>query len=133
MYDDLGADGLGPDDDDYPVPDFGENNGIPTQGEPNFGRTDPDESDQIGLTAFNFFNIQASPDMTNDLLWSRMTPGRFDVIPAQPQDGILFTLPGIFRFCSKKNKETGISALNVFRFRYCWRRLRRHFDAKKIV
>ena len=35
----------------------------------------PDESDQIGLTAFNFFANSASPDMTNDsLLWSRMTP-----------------------------------------------------------
>ena len=65
-FDDVGIDGLGSQDNDYPGPDDGEGNGIPDQGEPNFGRTDPDESDQIGLTSFNFFNLSASPDMTND-------------------------------------------------------------------
>jgi len=95
--DDLGQDGLGPDDDNYPGPDIGEGDGVPTQGEPNFGRTDPDESDQIGLTAFNFFSISASPDMSNDsLLWSRMTPGRFDEIPPIPQDGDFIYASGYF-------------------------------------
>ncbi len=97
LFDDVGQDGLGPEDDGYPGPDFGEGDGIPTQGEPNFGRTDPDESDQIGLTAFNFFNQTASPDMSNDsLLWTRMTPGRFDVIPRQPQDGDFIYASGYF-------------------------------------
>lgn len=97
LYDDVGIDGLGPNDDNYPGPDFGEGNGVPDQGEPNFGRTDPDESDQIGLTSFNFFNLAASPDMTNDtLLWSRMTPGRFDVIPPIPQDGDFIYASGYF-------------------------------------
>jgi len=101
--DDLGQDGLGPDDDNYPGPDLGEGDGIPTQGEPNFGRTDPDESDQIGLTAFNFFNIAASPDMTNDsLLWGRMTPGRFDDIPRQPQDGDFIFASGFFPLLAGK-------------------------------
>lgn len=95
--DDVGQDGLGPQDDGYPGPDFGEGDGVPTQGEPNFGRTDPDESDQIGLTAFNFFNNSASPDMSNDsLLWARMTPGRFDEIPRQPQDGDFIYASGYF-------------------------------------
>lgn len=97
LFDDVGTDGLGPDDDDYPGPDLGENNGVPDQGEPNFGRTDPDESDQIGLTSFNFFNLSASPDMRNDsLLWARMTPGRFDVIPPIPQDGDFIYASGYF-------------------------------------
>ncbi len=96
-FDDVGIDGLGPNDNGYPGPDEGEGNGIPDQGEPNFGRTDPDESDQIGLTSFNFFNNSASPDMTNDsLLWARMTPGRFDVIPPTPQDGDFIYASGYF-------------------------------------
>ncbi len=95
--DDVGIDGLGPNDNGYPGPDEGEGNGIPDQGEPNFGRTDPDESDQIGLTSFNFFNQTASPDMSDDeLLWSRMTPGRFDVIPPTPQDGDFIYSSGYF-------------------------------------
>jgi len=96
-FDDVGIDGLGPSDNEYPGPDQGEGNGVPDQGEPNFGRTDPDESDQIGLTSFNFFNLTASPDMTNDsLLWGRMTPGRFDIIPPIPQDGDFIYASGYF-------------------------------------
>ena len=95
--DDIGIDGKGPDDNDYPGPDFGEGNGIPDQGEPNFGRTDPDESDQIGLTGFNFFNLQAAPDLSVDsTLWGRMTPGRFDIIPPIPQDGDFIYSSGFF-------------------------------------
>ncbi len=110
--DDLGQDGLGPDDDNYPGPDAGEGDGIPTQGEPNFGRTDPDESDQIGLTAFNFFNISASPDMTNDsLLWSRMTPGRFDEIPRQPQDGDFIYASGYFPLIAENIERFSTSIL----------------------
>ncbi|HQI39884.1 MAG: hypothetical protein B6D44_05755 [Ignavibacteriales bacterium UTCHB2] len=96
-FDDVGIDGLGPDDFGYPGPDFGEGNGVPDQGEPNFGRTDPDESDQIGLTSFNFFNLTAAPDLSKDsLLWIRMTPGRFDVIPPIPQDGDFIYASGYF-------------------------------------
>lgn len=96
-FDDVGIDGLGPGDNGYPGPDFGEGNGIPDQGEPNFGRTDPDESDQIGLTSFNFFSINAAPDLSIDsLLWGRMTPGRFDVIPPVPQDGDFIYASGYF-------------------------------------
>ena len=35
--------------------DIGEGDGIPTMGEPNFDRTDVDESDQIGLNKFSIF------------------------------------------------------------------------------
>ncbi|HCY77429.1 MAG TPA: hypothetical protein DHV28_16050 [Ignavibacteriales bacterium] len=96
-FDDVGIDGLGPGDNGYPGPDFGEGNGIPDQGEPNFGRTDPDESDQIGLTSFNFFSNQAAPDLSIDsLLWGRMTPGRFDVVSPTPQDGDFIYASGYF-------------------------------------
>ncbi|HZY11038.1 MAG TPA: hypothetical protein VFF29_07780 [Bacteroidota bacterium] len=97
--DDVGSDGVGPNDDGYLGPDADgtENNGRPDQGEPNFGKTDPDESDQIGLTSFNFFNLNAAPDLSNDeLVWSRMTPGRFDIIPPVPQDGDFIYASGYF-------------------------------------
>ena len=96
-FNDVGIDGLGPGDNGYPGPDFGEGNGIPDQGEPNFGRTDTDESDQIGLTSFNFFSNAAAPDLSIDsLLWGRMTPGRFDVVSPTPQDGDFIYASGYF-------------------------------------
>ena len=48
--DDVGKDGVGPLNDNYFGPDEGEGDGIPTEGEPNFDRTDLDESDQVGLS-----------------------------------------------------------------------------------
>ena len=54
LNDDVGSDGVGPFDEGYTVPDRDgtEGNGRPDQGEPNFGITDKDESDQLGLTGF---------------------------------------------------------------------------------
>ncbi len=114
LVDDVGSDGVGPDDDGYlgPDPDGTERNGRPDQGEPNFGKTDVDESDQIGLTNFNFFNISASPSMKDDeLLWSRMFPGRFDVIPAQPQDGDFIYGSGYFPLVPTKIERFSVSIL----------------------
>lgn len=81
--DDIGIDGIGPDSPNYPGPDYGEGDGIPSQGwyldmndndkydagepisderlpgykwagsEPNFGLRDISESDQLGLTSFH--------------------------------------------------------------------------------
>ncbi len=52
IWDDVGSDGIGPEDEDYPGPDPDgtEANGIADPGEPNFEFTDNDEIDQIGLT-----------------------------------------------------------------------------------
>ena len=112
LYDDLGEDGLGPDDDNYPGADFGEGDGIPTQGEPNFGKTDTNESDQIGLTGFNFFENSASPDLSIDsLVWNRMTPGRFDVVPPQPQDGDFIYSSGFFPLTPSKTERFSVSLL----------------------
>ena len=52
-YHDTGADGI------FGTHDTGENDGIPTEGEPNFDKTDIDESDQIGLTGFKMNRIRA--------------------------------------------------------------------------
>ncbi len=45
--------------------DPGEGDGIPTEGEQNFDKTDLDESDQIGLTGFRMFKI-ADPALGGD-------------------------------------------------------------------
>jgi len=61
--DDVGADGI------PNTHDTGEGDGIPTAGEPNFDKTDLDESDQIGLTGFKMSRIRAglgNPDQTTD-------------------------------------------------------------------
>jgi len=47
---DLGRDGLGPAHENYPGPDEGENDGIPTQGEPNFGERDMLEAENRGIS-----------------------------------------------------------------------------------
>ena len=85
-FDDVGSDGIGPEQDGYPGPDPDgtEGNGKPDQGEPNFGRLDNDESDQVGLTsffapAFGTINIQ-----NENTVWPNLRPGFFDV----PQQGI---------------------------------------------
>ncbi|MFI5236407.1 MAG: hypothetical protein ACHQLA_00545 [Ignavibacteriales bacterium] len=112
QFDDVGQDGLGPDDTGYPGPDFGEGDGLPTQGEPNFGQTDPDESDQIGLTAFNFFELQSAPDLSIDSsLWRRMTPGRFDVVPPTPQDGDFIYSSGYFPLFPQTKERFSVALL----------------------
>src|SRR6185436_2400820 len=45
--------------------DTGENDGMPTEGEPNFDRTDLNESDQIGLTGFKMNRIKAGAGNEN--------------------------------------------------------------------
>jgi len=112
IFDDLGEDGLGSEDDGYPGPDIGEGDGVPTQGEPNFGKTDPDESDQIGLTAFNFFENSSSPDLSIDsLVWNRMTPGRFDIISPTPQDGDFIYSSGYFPLFPKTTERFSVALL----------------------
>lgn len=72
-FDDLGADGIS---DTY---DYGEGDGFPTAGEPNFDQTDVDESDQIGLTSFDYFQPSNEyPWKDDEALWNKLRPGFFD-------------------------------------------------------
>ncbi|GAB5536622.1 MAG: hypothetical protein Rubg2KO_28710 [Rubricoccaceae bacterium] len=77
-FNDTGADGIFADDDlfgDGGPPDTGENDGMPTAGEPNFDQTDITESDQIGLTGFKLNRIRGSGEtdgiifFTNEQEW----------------------------------------------------------------
>ena len=73
-FDDVGADGQ------PGTGDIGEGDGIPTPGEPNFDATDVDESDQIGLTSFQYFVPAGDITMSDDYdMWRRMKPGFFQV------------------------------------------------------
>ncbi len=74
LYDDVGADGKAE------THDAGEGDRVPTPGEPNFDEKDVDESDQIGLTSFQYFVPANDIVMSNDIqMWGRMVPGYFDV------------------------------------------------------
>jgi hypothetical protein len=73
-FDDVGADGK------EGTNDFGERDGVPTPGEPNFDVTDVDESDQIGLSSFQYFVPAGDITMSDDVdMWRRLTPGFFQV------------------------------------------------------
>ena len=81
-FDDVGADGKSG------TGDLGENDGMPTPGESNFDATDVDESDQIGLTSFQYFVPAGDITMSDDAdLWRRMKPGFFQV-PNSIQDNV---------------------------------------------
>ena len=68
-FQDLGGDGI------PESGDSGEGDGMPTLGEPNFDRTDLNESDQIGLTGFKMNRIRAgqgnpNPETDNVLFYT---------------------------------------------------------------
>ena len=97
-FDDVGADGL------VGTNDNGEGDGEPTPGEPNFDQTDVDESDQIGLTSFEYFVPSNDFSMADDEdLWNRLSPGHFEVPtsivnnkPTRGEDGDFFYGSGYF-------------------------------------
>jgi len=80
LNNDVGADGIGPFDDGYTGPDAGEGDGVPTAGEPNFDKTDKDESDQLGLMAVSI-TILSDKSTTgiwpknDEVMWNTMTGG----------------------------------------------------------
>jgi hypothetical protein len=78
-YNDTGSDGLMPGEEEYPGPDSDgtEGNGVPDDGEPNFDRTDLDESDQIGLTSFSAAEVNTFKLKDDKVLYQRTEPGSF--------------------------------------------------------
>lgn len=82
LNDDVGADGLDPTSPNYPGRDFGEGDGRPTPGEPNFDGLDKDESDQIGLTGFAVFDVhryELINDEENFDIFARALPPLEDI------------------------------------------------------
>ena len=95
LNNDVGRDGVGPQDPQYKGPDEGEGDGIPTHGEPNFDETDKDESDQIGLTAESIY-ILADTGPTggwpknNEVMWRKMNSGFVDTMVQNTNISLVF-------------------------------------------
>lgn len=93
ITDDVGIDGM------PGSGDLGEGDGIPTSGmgtnlpgEPNIDKTDIDESDQIGLSSFYYFNFGVGPQMNDDnRLWEEMLPGYFNNSVSNTDADFLFS------------------------------------------
>ncbi|MCA9784127.1 MAG: hypothetical protein KC518_11155, partial [Candidatus Cloacimonetes bacterium] len=78
--DDVGSDGQ------PATGDLGENDGVPSPGEPHFDALDITESDQIGLTSFNEFTFPEFSSRNDNDIWARMVPGEFDSTAGVPAD-----------------------------------------------
>lgn len=104
-FDDVGLDGAAG------TGDIGEGDGVPTSGagtnlpgEPHIDKTDVDESDQIGLSSFEYFAPAGNFSIKDDeSLWQRLAPGFFDVPssivnnkPIQGEDGDFIFASGFF-------------------------------------
>jgi hypothetical protein len=91
-FSDTGADGVYADTTAGERPDTGEDDGMPTEGEPNFDRTDITESDQIGLTGFKLNRIRGNGPtdgivfFTNEQEWPRRLYEQF----SSPDPGVRF-------------------------------------------
>ncbi|GAB4363073.1 MAG: hypothetical protein Kow0042_00660 [Calditrichia bacterium] len=104
--DDVGADGLAG------TGDRGEGDGLPTPGEPNFDATDKDESDQIGLTAFDVFYIGTGVTFDKDkVIWDRVSYSHFDT---QLQNGNIAFLYGSGLFPLRPGQTERFSVCLVF-------------------
>jgi hypothetical protein len=99
LFNDTGADGLGPNDRGYPGPDEGEADGRPTAGEANFDRLDIPESDQIGLTGFDLNTrpfYEGGGNLRNDSwLWGRLETAQFP-LGTRPEQFIADVEPFLF-------------------------------------
>lgn len=110
-FDDVGADGK------PNTNDIGEGDGIPTAGEPNFDATDVDESDQIGLTSFQYFVPAGSITMSDDNnMWNRMPPGFFQVpasivnnVAIRGEDGDFLYGSGYFPLLAGKTERFSLA------------------------
>jgi len=92
---DVGKDGVGPYDPQYTGPDEGEGDGIPTDGEPNFDKTDKDESDQIGLNAVSLVELAKTENNPwpkwDETVWKTMTGGFKDTSIQNTNVNIVFS------------------------------------------
>lgn len=116
LNDDVGKDGVGPNDPQYTGPDEGEGDGKPTHGEPNFDETDKDESDQIGLTSLVIERLSnkgpnAIWPKNDEVIWRKMNYGSFDTSLTKSNIQILF---GSGAFPLKKDRRERFSVALVF-------------------
>jgi hypothetical protein len=108
--DDVGEDGI------PGTGDFGEGNGKPDQGEPNFGYRDVHESDNIGLTSFNayIFGGENRPN-NHKFIWQCFQPNLRDttgnIVIEQKQDNVFIYGSGPFKLAAGQMQRFSIALL----------------------
>lgn len=116
LNNDVGEDGVGPFDPQYFRPDAGEGDGLPTPGEPNFDKTDKDESDQIGLTSLKIDILSNKGPLSiwpknDEFIWNNLLQGNFDTTVQKANIQIAF---GSGPFPLKMNNQERFSVALVF-------------------
>ena len=121
IEDDLGRDGLGPNHDNYPGPDEGEGDGIPTQGEPNFGEQDMQEAENRSELTFLDLNTRPHYESGNNLrddTWmfekivsNTIDPGKTDYLN---EEGEPFVFSGIGPFMLAANTSSYFTVAMIF-------------------
>ena len=95
LVDDIGHDGV------PNTNDQGEGDGLPTDGEPDFDKTDKDESDQLGLNSVSIFDLAhttSTPWPKNDeVVWNAMVSGFKDTSITNTNVNVIFST-GPFSF-----------------------------------
>jgi len=112
INDDVGTDGIGPEDRYYPGPDpdGSEANGLPDHGEPDFDETDLDEADQIGLTAFVVKQYTAQT-RTDAEYYDFLTAGIIDENFEQNEDNIFMYSSGPIIMAPNDTRRFSIAML----------------------
>lgn len=112
MNDDVGSDGLGPDDPGYvgPDEDFTEANGRPDAGEPDFDRTDLDEADQIGLTGF-IVETYTNNGVDDNTFYNRLAAPIIDSTFEQRSDNIFIYSSGPLKMAPNDSRRFSITML----------------------
>lgn len=112
IHDDVGTDGLGPDDPGYPGPDadYTEANGRPDSGEPDFDRTDLDEADQIGLTGF-IVETYSNNGVDDNTFYNRLAAPIIDSTFEQRSDNIFIYSSGPLKMAPNDRRRFSITML----------------------
>ncbi|MCF7841026.1 MAG: hypothetical protein K9N22_09655, partial [Candidatus Marinimicrobia bacterium] len=112
INDDLGSDGLGPEDPGYPGPDadYTEANGRPDDGEPNFDQTDLDEADQIGLTGF-IVEQYSNNGVDDNTFFNRLAAPIIDSTFQQRSDNIFLYSSGPLKMAPGDQRRFSITML----------------------
>lgn len=113
LNDDLGTDGVGPKDANYPGPDLNgtQGNGIPDHGEPNFDETDLDEADQIGLTAFSVVTYGELHPSQDETFYNLMTSEIVDSLFQQTADNVFLYSSGTINLKPADTRRFSIALL----------------------
>ena len=111
LNNDVGADGISNLDPGYPGPDFGEGDGMPTAGEPNFDATDVNESDQLGLTGVRIFVTGQLGPFSDEEIWDTFSSKEFTTTIQNSQASLFYSSGG---FPLPKGTNQSFSLAMVF-------------------